>query len=138
MPLSTILIRDFIAEMVTRPKFTALTDAGKLQRLNGLCRRISGWFNAAGKKDFEVSTVTGAALAGAAVLGIRSNTFVCDIDGSDIVFSSPIAGAYTLTIIETDGKSINAPLAEQTANGFKAYAGVEDGTAGAYVATPVQ
>lgn len=134
MPLSNILIRDFIAEMANRVKFSALTDAQKLQRLNGLCRRISGWFNAAGRSEFVSSTVAGAALAGGATLDVRVGDFVCDMDGTSVVFSSPMTGAYVLQLIETDGRSIDAPLGEQTANGFKAYAGVADGTAGSYVA----
>lgn len=134
MPLSSILIRDFITEMANRPKFSALTDAQKLQRLNGLCRKISGLFNKAGRADFESSTVTGAVLSGGAAIDVRSDEFSCDMAGTFIEFSHPMTGAYTLVLIETDGRSINAPLDEQTENGFTAYAGVEDGTAGAYQA----
>lgn len=132
MPLSNILIQDFIAEMVNRPKFSALTDAQKLQRLNGLCRRISGWFNTAGRKEYDVTTVGGGVLSSTlSAMGVRSGEFTCDIAGTTVVFSSPMGGDYTLALFEIDGVSIDAPLAEQTVNGFKAY-GAADGVRGIY------
>jgi len=130
--LSDILIRDFIAEMANRPKFTALTDTQKLQRLNGLCRRISGWFNSAGRTDYDVSTVAGGVLSGAlGDLGVRSEAFTCDIVGTRIPFSSPLVGEYTLAIYELDGVAIDAPILEQDETGFTAY-GTADGVRGIY------
>lgn len=135
--LSPILIRDYIAEVANRPKFSALTDTQKLQRLNGLCRRISSLSNAANRKEYDVSTVAGAVLSGGAVLGIRSDDFSCDIAGTLITFSSPITGEYTLIIVPLSGIGIDAPLNLQTANGFTAY-GVDDGATGVYHAIPKQ
>lgn len=141
MPISNIIVSDFITEMAaSNPEFAALSDAQKIQRINAAFQEISDMANAAGKSDFHNSTLAGATISSGGGSGVdyRSQVFVCSSGGTFIPFTTPISGNYTLVIHEVDGISIDAPLNEQTANGFTAYPpdGQND-VSGIYHAFPV-